>query len=217
MKNQTIYLFSALAATVFLGGCAGVSEPEPQFNDLKAETILSHTAALSNTFIHDPQSKKIICTQPQPDAAFNQSEEGSVSISLISIGGGSESDSDRVSEGTTEGELAGRTPAILMARELFYRLCEFSRNQSLSKAEALKLYTQTLGTVKEVWATEAGNTTITVGDTVSTTTTDALTSTRSTTATDSNTTADTTSQTDTGSTDSSSTDTTSTDTDTTSE
>jgi hypothetical protein len=109
-----------------------------------------------------------------------------------------------LSEGSTEGELAGRTPAVLMARELFYRLCEFSRNQSLSKDEALKLYTQTLSAVKEVWATEAGNTTITVGDTVSTTTTDALSSTQSSTSTDSNTTSDTTSQTDTGSTSSSS-------------
>jgi len=65
--------------------------------------------------------------------------------------------------------MAGRTPAVLMTRELFYRACEFSLNFGLTKQEALDLYNKTLDAVTQVWATEAGNTTVTVGDTVQTT------------------------------------------------
>jgi hypothetical protein len=62
--------------------------------------------------------------------------------------------------------MAGRTPALLMAREMFYRTCEFSTNFGLNKKEALSLFQQTLKTVGSVWATEAQNTTVTVGDTI---------------------------------------------------
>lgn len=67
--------------------------------------------------------------------------------------------------------MAGRTPAILMTRELFFRACEFSQNYKLNKDEALTLYNKTLDTIATVWATEAGNTTVTIGDTVSSTST----------------------------------------------
>ena len=62
--------------------------------------------------------------------------------------------------------MAGRTPSVLMAREMFFRACEFSANFDLNKQEALTLYNQTLKTIGDAWATEAQNTTITVGDSI---------------------------------------------------
>jgi len=72
-----------------------------------------------------------------------------------------------------EAEMAGRTPTVLMARELFFRTCEFSVNYQLSKEEAFNLFKETLTTVNSLAIIQANNTTITVGDTVTTTTTNA--------------------------------------------
>lgn len=105
---------------------------------------MSTTSSLSHVFVRDGSSSYITCTQPSPDAAFDQSETADISISLISVG---ESDAAGEEENSAEVEMAGRTPAVLMTRELFYRACEFSMNYKLSKEEALSLYTKTLDTV----------------------------------------------------------------------
>ena len=68
-------------------------------------------------------------------------------------------------EKSGEREMVGRTPAVLMARELFFRLCEFSRNHDLTKNDAMALYRKTLDAVKEVWQTEARKTTVNIGET----------------------------------------------------
>lgn len=154
-----------------LTACGGL-QPEPTINDLETETLITNTASQAHTFVHATKSNKIICTQPFPDAAFDQEEEGDFSLSFISLGG---DESTAVGEGSEEVELAGRTPTVLMTRELFFRACEFAHNFNLEKEEALAIYNKTLETVATVWATEAGNTTVTVGDTVSNATTTALT------------------------------------------
>ena len=146
--------------------CANLYEPKPVTSDLREKTVLSSTASLSHMVVRAAKTDLITCTQPQPDAAFDQSEAADFSLSLITLGGDDQAGEDTSS---SEVEMAGRTPAVLMARELFYRACEFSDNYKLSKDEALTLYTKTLDSITKVWGTEAGNTTITVGDTVATT------------------------------------------------
>ena len=81
------------------------------------------------------------------------------------IGMGSEGGNE--GEDSTEAEMAGRTPAVLIAREMFYRACEFSTNFGLSQDQATQVYLKTLDAVSQGWAIEAGQTTVTIGDTVS--------------------------------------------------
>jgi len=158
-------LISGIALIVALAGCSSLYEPKPHITLLKDDAVLSNSAALSNTFILDRKTPFVTCSQGQPDAGFNQAEEGDLSISLISFGGGS--DSGAAAETSSESELIGRTPTVLITRELFFRLCEFSRNYGLDKKEAKELYQTTLETVKSVWSTEAGNTSVKLGKTLS--------------------------------------------------
>ena len=97
-----------------------------------------------------------------PDAAYDQGDDANISYALI------DTSSDQISgqDDSNEVEMAGRTPTVLMAREMFFRACEFSVNYDLNKQEALTLYNQTLQTIDKVWATEAQNTTVTIGDSV---------------------------------------------------
>ena len=165
--NYSVFRLLAASALLAATGCSDVWEPVPRTTVLEADTIISNTASLSHTFVRAPKSSLFTCSQPNPDAAFDQGETADIDISLISLGG---DEGGGEAEDSNEVEMAGRTPAVLMARELFYRACEISHNYKLDKKEALGLYGKTLDAVTKVWAVEAGNTTVTIGDTVTTTT-----------------------------------------------
>ena len=149
-------------------GCASTAELVPSQLSLEKDSVTAVTAGLSQTFFRSKQSGYWICSTPPPDAAFDQSEGGSVNVSMIGMGseGGSED------EGSTDAEMAGRTPAVLMAREMFYRACEFSTNFGLSEEHATQVYLKTLDAVSQGWAIEAGQTTVQIGDTVTDTSED---------------------------------------------
>jgi len=163
-----------IAATLMAGACTDVYEPKPHMTEVDGRTVISSTASLSHIVAYNAQSETHTCTHPAPDAAFNQGQSSDLSFTLISLGGGDDEGAE--GESSEETEMAGRSPAVLITRELFYRLCEFSKNQGLSKDEAKDLYLQTLSTVKDVWAVEAGQTTVSIGDTLTTTDGETITS-----------------------------------------
>lgn len=174
LKRMEFHVPTMMSGVLLFGltACTDIYEPKPVITDIKADTVMSTTASLSHLIINSGNTDRKTCTQPQPDAAFDQGESGDIAVSLISLGGDDQSGEE---ESSAEVEMAGRTPAVLMARELFYRTCEFSQNYKLDKKEALVLYNKTLDSVTQVWATEAGNTTVTVGDTESDASTTGLT------------------------------------------
>ena len=157
---------SVIVATLLLGGCSDLYEPKPHVTSLKDDAVLSSTASITNTFILDRKTPFVTCSQPAPDATFNQAEEGDVSFSLISFGSGREPGAE--TEQSQEAELVGRSPTVLITRELFFRLCEFGRNYGLNKEEAKDFYKQTLEAVKAAWGVEAGNTSVKIGETLTT-------------------------------------------------
>lgn len=151
--------------TLMLASCTEVFEPSNQVTPITDDTIVSSTAALSHTFVSNVESRRIICSQSAPDAAFQQSESGDVSIALVSVSG-----DEKTAEGeeSSETEMAGRSPALLATRELLFRACEFSRNFKLEKSEAVAIYNRTLDIVGDVLKTEATNTVVRIGENLST-------------------------------------------------
>ena len=157
------YKYVALVAVFFLiSACSSIEAPSPKTFNLAADSSISVTAGTSQTFVRSQSANYKLCSQPMPDVAYDKGDDADINYSFINTS------SDQVSaqDNSDEVEMAGRTPAILMAREIFYRTCEFSTNFGLNKQEALSLYQQTLTTVGNVWASEAQNTTVTVGDTI---------------------------------------------------
>jgi hypothetical protein len=145
-----------------LAGCTDLYEPKPVSTALPGGTILSSPASMSQTFYTNGSEQPFFCTEPPPDAAFGQSSSSDISLSLVSVGG---SDSGDEAESSAEVEMVGRTPAVLLAREMFFRTCELSRNFDLSKDEALNLFRETLAVVGEGWKVEGANTTVKVSET----------------------------------------------------
>jgi hypothetical protein len=188
-----------IAAGRTLSACADVYEPTPKVIPIHKAWIISDTASLSHTLVRHPASDITTCSEPPPDSSFDQSQTGNINFSLISIGGGGQNDAGGESDSTAEVELAGRTPAVLLSQELFYRACEFSQNYKLNKDEALTLYNRTLDVVEKNWAVEAAQTTVTIGDTITTTQGATVQDTSAQTESTTNTTSETTSETGSGS------------------
>jgi hypothetical protein len=150
-----------LGVFIVLTGCSEIYQPKPTITPVTDETVMSRTASLSNVYVLDKQTDFVTCAEPPPDAVFTQSDAADFSFSLVQLGGDDKGDNKEQSQ---EVSMVGRTPGVLMARELFYRACEFSRNYELSKEEAISLYRETLKTVSNGWQVEGGNTTVRIDE-----------------------------------------------------
>jgi len=161
VKFKKFYkILGSLMAIGVMTSCSSIERPVPKGHGIKDQTYIPQTAGQSYIRMTDKTGTKVhTCTMPQPDATFSQSIEEGFGISI---------GSEEATEGTSEAEMAGRTPTVLMARELFFRTCEFSTNYHLSKEEAYALFKKTFSTVTDLATIEVNNTTVTIGDTVAT-------------------------------------------------
>lgn len=155
-KKKGGYCCATLLALLLLSACNGIHIPTPATTPVERETVLSRTSSLSHVYVLDRDTEFVTCAEPPPDTAYDHIDDSDFSLSLIQFG----NDGGGGSEGSEEAEMIGRTPGVLIARELFFRTCEFSRNYNLNKDEALALYRDTLTTVKAGWAIEGANTTV---------------------------------------------------------
>lgn len=156
-------LWTVAAALLPLTACTAGYRPAVTQTTLTDNTIVSRTAGLAHTYVLDRESRFVTCSEPTPDTGFDQGEDGNLNVSIVHLGG---SDDIGNAETSQETELAGRTPSVLMARELFFRLCEFNRNYNMSSDQAKAMYLQTLDVVKSGWLLEAQNTKVNIGDSV---------------------------------------------------
>jgi hypothetical protein len=152
-------------AVMLLAGCSNAYEPKLKVGSLENEAVLSGTGSIGVTIIQDPKNLRKVCMGRGVEAAFDQSDSGSISVSLVSIGK-SDSDSASNAEKSGEEEMVGRTPAVLITRELFYRACELTVNANLDSKDALELFYKVLNVVDDGWKREGGNTTVKIGDTI---------------------------------------------------
>jgi len=161
LKNLTLGIVA-----LSLSACSSAFEPALKSTGIEGDTVLSSLPSLSQTTVTKAETALRSCLGRGSDATFSQSDSSDISISLVSTGTSSDSDSGGNAESSGETEMSGRTPGVLIAREMFFRTCEFSNNYQLTKEEAMKLYLQTMNAVSDGWKAEIQKTTITFGETV---------------------------------------------------
>jgi hypothetical protein len=164
MSNFKTFLCVASLSS-FSWGCSTPFEPNMQSESLKQNTVVSGTPSLSGYSGIGKKDKMSVCLGRGADATFNQSESANLSIAIVSTGG---DDKGSESENTGEEEMSGRTPGVLISREIFYRVCELYTNLDLDKKEAIGLFKSALGVVSQGWLKEGSNTNITISDTLQT-------------------------------------------------
>jgi len=163
VKFKKLYkILGSLIAIGVMTGCSSIERPVPSAHEMGDQYYIPQTAGQSYIRMTDKKGTTMYtCTMPQPDATFSQSLQEGIGINI---------GSEEATEGSSEAEMAGRTPTVLMVRELFFRTCEFTTNWQLNKAEAVALFTKTFSTAIDLATIQATQTTVTVGDTVGSTT-----------------------------------------------
>lgn len=134
-----IFIFFAVT------GCS-VAPPKPSVTtSLKGLTIYSSTSDRQSAFLKSRESEEHFCDSRLSDVADTESKSIGFGFSGV---GNSESINDGASRGAVS--LGGRSPAVLITREVMYRTCEMVMNLDLTKEEAVELYVHTLDLVKSV-------------------------------------------------------------------
>lgn len=145
-------------------------QPHIEQSPSQGDFILSASAALRPGIVHNAPGPEWVCIPPPPDAGFREAETAAIEISILTISTGDQAGSEASQSG--EQEFLGRTPALLLARELFFQQCLAAYNMKLTKAEALDLYKQNLAVIQQIFAAETASTTVTIQQSSSDTDTD---------------------------------------------
>jgi hypothetical protein len=141
-KNRLAFILTTLFAVT---GCS-VTPPKPGITaSLDGIKIYSSTSDMQSSFLKSRNSGEHFCDSRMSDVADTESASVGLGVSVV---GKSESVNDGASRGAVS--LGGRSPAVLITREVMYRTCEMVMNLDLNKKEALDLYIQTLNLVKSV-------------------------------------------------------------------
>jgi hypothetical protein len=164
MEVLSMRLLMVCFSFLILIGCSTPYKPEPFIQkDGSGEIYSSDTSAISTTHVRTIDGRRVVCMAPPPDSSFSSAVNSGLQMSIIRNDDNSK-DSEGSSASANESELAGRSPSLLITREVLYRTCEVSDNFDLTKEEAIKLFSKSMEIVDKNWAAAAANTTITITD-----------------------------------------------------
>ena len=147
-----------MAALTLLGGCAS---PYYESHRLGGGVrLVARDASLSLGVVKSRDKNIQLCFQGPPDATFNQDSGLDVDASLASFGQGD----DGSSEGSQQAEMVGRSPALLYAREIFYRTCEVALSTNASPQEWREMFSTALQTSADIMKIEAANSKVQISE-----------------------------------------------------
>ncbi len=147
-----------LSLGVLLPSCASY-RPDPYVNRIRGDVALTSTADVSHALLIETPSGRKVCVQPPADASFNAKSKEGTDIAIIAFGGNQDGKEERQDD-TGEHQFEGRTPSVLITREVLYRLCELSMNQDLSKEEARTSFDHAISALSQSWKEEADRTNV---------------------------------------------------------
>ncbi|NBS12685.1 MAG: hypothetical protein EBS77_08505 [Gammaproteobacteria bacterium] len=133
---------SMVMISVVLTGCGSfTNHPERAilFEREGSDLILNHQTGEAFSFIEN-RVGEYVCKSPSPDVVVGASVSFSDSIPVTKLLGGEASGSDEFDTAS----LGGRSPSVLLAREILYRGCELSANHKLSVDQAIELFENSL-------------------------------------------------------------------------
>ncbi len=139
-----------LALVVSLTGCAGPildKEGSMQVKALMDMQVVSEDGEKGMVFMTGKSSSTRYCLAPTPDAVLTAGE--GLNLTVPRKDG---SISNSASMGSLD--LGGRSPSVLITREIMYRTCEFSTNHQLPADEAMAFYERNLKALMTILGTQ---------------------------------------------------------------
>lgn len=145
MNKQSI-MFTLFASTALLSGCSTMAPGTKveQLVERNGVDIALIPATYREVYFSPSVSKEKHCRAPDPDFSVQQSDQLNLSLPMNggeSIGGG---------EKQIGLNLGGRTPAVLITRELMYRACELTSNINADNKTTIDIYSAFLEGIKDI-------------------------------------------------------------------
>ncbi len=148
MKRISLVL-TFLAPALLLGCTVKISKPMV----LEREDIstISNTSDLQMTFMKEHGNENLYCGSRQSDVADVRSVGASLGASTLGEVG-------NLGEGSSEGALSlgGRSPSVLIVREMLYRACELSMNLNADAKTTIEIYSKFLDSIEKITQTQTG-------------------------------------------------------------
>ncbi|MBI3126086.1 MAG: hypothetical protein HYZ11_00590 [Candidatus Tectomicrobia bacterium] len=150
-----------------LSACA--APPKAEIHHIGTTRLIYTDASKRHTLVKTDRSYLRICAEPSPDVKVDEQQDIDIdfNIALIGRAGSQDQEASRAESGFTEGELTGRTPSVLLSRELLFRLCEASVNHDIDQKTFISLYLKIIALIEKIALAEAQQTKITIGETLS--------------------------------------------------
>lgn len=150
------YGFLSLIFALMLSGCgtfdvlssADKKNSEHHLYERQGIDVFVESSSLKTTVIKDKDSLERICRSPNPDFASGQTSGISVGLSKGPTIG--------TSSGAMIDSLGGRSPAVLITRELMYRACELTLNLQATPDLSKEIYWRFLTTIELAIKSQTG-------------------------------------------------------------
>ena len=154
---RTIKPVFALILVLMSTSCV-MMPPQPRVENLGAVKAVTSTSDIQVTIVKPHGDPERYCAARPGDVADTRSVGGSLGASAASTGEG-------ISEESSQGALAlgGRSPAVLIVREMMYRACELSLNLNAGSDQTLKIYKMFMDEMKEITSKQTGAGTASLG------------------------------------------------------
>lgn len=132
-------------ACLSLGGCIGLSgHKAPAVTSADGLYIASYPADHRGSIIwNNPNGSEWVCAQSQPDVDQTRSDG-------IALDDGAIGSTLGFNDSTGAVSLGGRSPSVLMTRDLLYRACELSANTGQDPERAIAIYERFLTIIETV-------------------------------------------------------------------
>ena len=145
-----------LILTIFTA-CSSIKPLEVKFRSIEGSGFYSTSAATKSSLVREKNDQQIICSEPAPDATYNEQDNSSIGLSFLHIG---DKTSEALADGETEGGLGGRSVNVLLTREMYFRMCEFFANSNLNDSLKIEIYDRTLKSILQLNSINFGKGTI---------------------------------------------------------
>lgn len=132
----------AVALSALLGGCSSLETPQQRstlFDRQGTDVVVDHQNGVAYTFKSANDTDKG-CRSPSPDVVVGSSTAFNESMPLKLLG-------SEQAAGNTQFDtamLGGRSPTVLISREILFRGCELASNYPLTTEQVLALFRDSL-------------------------------------------------------------------------
>ena len=144
-----LYIFTIIIVSFLITGCTTKTELYVTEVDRSGIDMIVMEDEAKVTYLKSTNSIEKFCASRETDSS-KTSEQG-ISLGMSVVG-----KEDQVGEesGTGAVGLGGRSPAVLITRELMFRACELSMNLNTNKEDSIKIYKMFLDSIGNIVKSE---------------------------------------------------------------